>query len=177
MEVWKKITGFKNYEVSNLGRVKSLKGKQEKILKGGYTRTKYKCYNLISDSGKLYFKSVHRLVAIEFIENKNNYDFVNHIDKDKNNNCINNLEWCSSRENNTHMRLSIKRTSKYTGVYFDKSRRKWYATIKYNKKQKFLGRFEIEEDARDAYLNALNSNNIINKYASNNNISKDMGSN
>ena len=169
-EIWKVITGFEDYEVSNLGRVKSLKGIKPKILLGGYNRGGYKCFNLRSKEMKTYFKTVHRLVAIAFIKNETNLDFVNHIDKDKNNNCVSNLEWCNSRENNTHMRKTMSRTSKYTGVYFDKSRGKWYSTIKHNGKQNFLGRFIIEEDAYKAYLKALKENNLINKYASDNSI-------
>ena len=169
-EVWKKVSGFECYEVSNLGRLISLKFNKRTILKGGYNRKGYKMYNLRSKDGKTYYKTIHRLVAIAFIDNINNLDFVNHIDKDKNNNNVNNLEWCNSRENNTHMKMSIKKTSKYTGVYFDKNRSKWFSTIKYNNKQKFLGRFVNEIDASNAYLNALKENNLINKYASDHSI-------
>ncbi len=166
MEVWKKVTGFKNYEVSNLGNLRYNNGIKINNHKGGINRGGYKCFNIISDTGKVHFKTIHRLVAIEFIENINNYDFVNHIDKDKLNNSVDNLEWCNSRENNSHMRLSMKRSSKYTGVYFDKARGKWYATIKFNNKQNFLGRFTDEIEASNAYKKALIENNLINKYAS-----------
>ena len=129
MEVWKKITGFDFYEVSTLGRVRSLKFGKEKILIGGKNRGGYKCFNIKDNNGKVHFKTVHRLVAIAFIENKEKYEFINHLNKDKNNNSVDNLEWCSIRENNTHMRLSMKRTSKYTGVHFDKARSKWYTIV------------------------------------------------
>jgi len=170
MEIWKKVLGFECYEVSNFGRLVSLKYNKRNILKGGYNRMGYKMYNVRSVECKTYYKSIHRLVALAFIDNPNNYEFVNHIDKNKNNNNISNLEWCSSRENNTHMRMLMKKSSKYTGVYFDKSRDKWYATIKYNNKQNFLGRFTNEIDASNAYLNALKENNLINKYAGNHSI-------
>lgn len=169
MEVWKKVKGFESYEVSNLGRLISLKGKEPKVLIGGVNKGGYKCYN-IRNENKTYFKTIHRLVAIAFLENNNNLDFVNHINKDKKNNKVDNLEWCNSRENNTHMKLSFSKSSKYVGVYFDKSRGKYYSTIKFNGKQNFLGIFTIEEEARDAYNNALIKNNLTNRYASNNSI-------
>lgn len=170
MEEWRPIKGFCSYEVSSKGRIRSNKGRLPKILIGGSNRGGYKCYNLRSDESKTYFKTIHRIVALTFIPNPQGLEFVNHIDKDKSNNCKENLEWCSSRENNTHMRKTMRRTSSYTGVYYDKSRKKWYATIKINCKPMFLGRFINESDAGKAYIEALNKHNISNKYAGYNSI-------
>lgn len=168
-EIWKYVKGYDNrYMVSSLGRIKSmprLKVKNERILKGGLDTKGYHRVNLVNSIGKVKFEAVHRLVAIHFIDNKNNKEFVNHIDKDKLNNTVYNLEWCTSRENNTHMRLSMKRSSKYTGVYYDKKRRKFYSTIKVNGNQVFLGRFASENEASKAYMSALRKYNIVNKHA------------
>jgi hypothetical protein len=111
VEEWKKIVGFDNYEVSNLGNVRRLdsfvfqsgrynhyKGrflKQENV-KGGYKRVTL-CKN---NSTKRF--QVHRLVAITFIENFKNKPCVNHIDGDKSNNQISNLEWVTYSENERH---------------------------------------------------------------------------
>lgn len=111
MEIWKKIKDFDNYEVSNLGNVRRLdsfvfqsgrynhyKGrvlKQENV-KGGYKRVTL-CKN---NSTKRF--QVHRLVAITFIENSKNKPCVNHIDGDKSNNQISNLEWVTYSENENH---------------------------------------------------------------------------
>ena len=104
IEEWKPICGYEGlYEVSNLGKVKSLNynhTKQEKILKFGKRPNGYLFVNLWKDK-KRKPCSVHRLVAIAFIPNPNNLETVNHIDENKLNNCVENLEWCSVAYNNT----------------------------------------------------------------------------
>lgn len=97
MEVWKDIIDFPNYQVSNLGRVKS-KGKILKSTKdnGGYLMV------MISNNTGYKTKRIHRLVAETFIPNPNNYKEVNHIDENKTNNCVDNLEWCTRKYNNNY---------------------------------------------------------------------------
>ncbi len=96
-EVWKTIEGFPNYEVSNRGRIRN---KRTGLIltqipdKDGYLRI-----HLGNDRT---VKRVHRLVASAFISNPFNKPHVNHIDGNKTNNCIDNLEWATSRENNVH---------------------------------------------------------------------------
>ena len=109
-EVWKAIEGFEGlYEVSNLGRVKSCqrmrKNKsgslaliQERILKQKSDKNGYKSVAL-SLNGKLYYKRVHRLLAIAFIPNPNHFSLINHKDEDVTNNIISNLEWCTPSYN------------------------------------------------------------------------------
>lgn len=97
-EKWKKIKNYDEYYVSNLGNVKSLKNNQEKILKCSLSSSGYLqvvlCKNGIT---KNHF--IHRLVANEFIKNKNNYGEINHKDENKLNNNANNLEWCDRKYN------------------------------------------------------------------------------
>ena len=96
IEIWKPIKGFEGkYEVSNLGRIKSLIS--HKILKPITQSPGY--YNVGLESKKFL---IHRLVAEAFLDNPKNYDCVNHIDGNKKNNLPENLEWCNKFINNNH---------------------------------------------------------------------------
>ena len=102
MEIWKDIEGYGGlYQVSNLGRVKSLnynRTKKEKILKPRSNKDGYLNVNLYKE-GRMKTCLVHRLVAKAFIPNPDNKSQVNHRDEDKTNNCVDNLEWMTRREN------------------------------------------------------------------------------
>jgi hypothetical protein len=102
MEIWRDIEGFEDlYQISNEGRVKSLgnnKSRKEKMLKGVKNSNGYLGVGLYKN-GKLVRKYVHRLVAEAFIPNPNHYKEVNHKDENKQNNHVDNLEWCSSKYN------------------------------------------------------------------------------
>lgn len=104
-EIWKDIAGFENcYQVSNLGRVKSLQRKQrikDKILKPSFGKRNYLQINLYKD-GRMFKFSIHKLVANAFISNPNNYPCINHKDEDKQNNTVENLEWCDYKYNNSY---------------------------------------------------------------------------
>lgn len=93
MEIWKP-TEYDNYVVSNLGRVKN--NKTNKILKpqctNGYHKIHIRKKNI----------AIHRLVAITFLPNIENKTQVNHIDGNKNNNALSNLEWTTQSENIRH---------------------------------------------------------------------------
>lgn len=99
-EIWKPINGFSDYQVSNYGRVKSLKAKTPLILKPRYCKG-YVIVSLRKD-GRTYERRVNRLVAEAFIPNPNNYPCVNHKDEVKDNNVVWNLEWCSVAYNNAY---------------------------------------------------------------------------
>lgn len=113
IEVWKDIDGYPNYQASNLGRVKSLNYKKtgvEKILKGYKNRNGYLRVNL-SKKGKSKLYYIHRLVAQAFISNPNNWSQINHIDEDKTNNKVDNLEFCTA-EYNINYGTRTERTQK-----------------------------------------------------------------
>jgi hypothetical protein len=104
MEVFKTIKGFENYEISNLGNVKSLnynRTKKEKLLKKCNDSDGYEVVILCNKLGKKTLK-VHRLVALHFIDNEDNKKEVNHINGIKTDNRIENLEWCTASENQIH---------------------------------------------------------------------------
>jgi len=104
-EIWKKLKGYEDrYLISNHGRIISLfrKGKKQKrILKPGFDSYHYPIVTLYGHN-KRQTKTIHRLVALTFISNDDLSLTVNHIDGNKQNNKVTNLEWCSSKKNTQH---------------------------------------------------------------------------
>ena len=103
-EQWKSVEGYEDlYEVSNLGRIRSLpqkgKGRRNKvIIRRPSIRSGYQVMCL-SKNGKQKTHSVHRLVAAAFVNNPYGYSEINHKDEDKTNNIASNLEWCDRKYN------------------------------------------------------------------------------
>lgn len=109
MEKWKIINNFSNYEISTKGRVRNLK--TQYILKGRKSKSGYLQVSIKNDiDGKFKNQYIHRLVAIHFIENPDNKREVNHIDGNKLNNILENLEWCTSSENQKHRQNILGKT-------------------------------------------------------------------
>ena len=104
IEIWKDVKGYEGlYKVSNLGRVKSYWFKNPKLLKKRISKRGYLIVDLVKESkGKRKVAKVHRLVAESFIDNKELKPVVNHIDGDKTNAHVDNLEWCTYSENSKH---------------------------------------------------------------------------
>lgn len=105
-EIWKDIEGYNGlYQISNLGRVKSLgrRGKgcslEDRILKHAINKDGYHLVNLKDINHVAKWFTVHRLVAIHFIPNPNDYKEINHKDEIKGNNIVTNLEWCTREYN------------------------------------------------------------------------------
>lgn len=120
-EIWKTIEKYPDYMVSNFGRVKR-KGnanlRKEKILKtsknsGGYLKV------VLSKKGHTKTFFVHRLVALSFLPNPNNYPQINHKDENKENNRIDNLEWCTSKYNSNYGTVKERtvKSLKSKGIY------------------------------------------------------------
>lgn len=103
-EKWSPIEGFNGYYwISDRGRVKSLKSsKEEKIVSTKVSKTGYEIVTLYNGDGTRTDYRVHRLVALAFIPNPKNLPQVNHKDEDKENNYVDNLEWCDSKYNNNY---------------------------------------------------------------------------
>lgn len=124
-EVWKDIAGYEGlYQVSNYGRIKSLKRKvyagrgrmrwqYGKILSENKTNGNgYKIVSL-NKEGKSKNKYIHRLVAETFLKNPNNYKYINHKDQNILNNNVENLEFCTAQYNCTYNNAHIKRGLKF----------------------------------------------------------------
>lgn len=121
-EIWKTIPGYENlYEVSNLGRIKSL-SRTKKASHGSIQKVPEKIRALsygtngegyasivLSKNGKNKTFLVHRLVAQLFIPNPKNFPIVNHKDENKRNDSVDNLEWCDYTYNNTYRDIHIRR--------------------------------------------------------------------
>ena len=114
-EIWKDINGFEGYyQISNLGNVKSVKRNiesnnrfntmlysvKEKILKP--SKKRYSGVTLINKDKKYSYPNVHRLVAETFLPNPNNLPEVNHINGNKHDNRVENLEWNTKSDNAKH---------------------------------------------------------------------------
>lgn len=99
VETFVKIEGFEKYEVSNLGKVRNIKS--GRILKPSLHRDGY-LKHLLYENNKRKNLLLHRIMAIAFIDNPEEKPKVNHIDENKLNNDLSNLEWCTVRENNIH---------------------------------------------------------------------------
>lgn len=106
-------------------------------------------------SGNRYCWYVHIMVAKQFIPNPDDLDEVDHINRDRGDNRVENLRWTSRHNNNGN---SVKWTkpcsSKYKGVSWSKGMKKWHVYIKNNGKRRTIGYFEGEEDAALAYNHA-----------------------
>lgn len=121
MEVWKYVPGYEGlYQVSTLGNVRSIgrtvKGRfhNGKDLKLRYDPDGYRRV-MLCKNGKVKGFKVHRLVAMAFIPNPNNYPMINHKDETKDNNNVFNLEWCTAAYNNTYGTVKQRQAEKLRG--------------------------------------------------------------
>ena len=155
-EVWKPMVEFPElYKISNLGRVASYR----KVLATYKINSGYEVVSLKVNRESIK-RLVHRIVAQAFIPNPENKREVNHIDGDRLNNHVLNLEWATSSENKQHAKevlgkvyniptlgLKIHSSSKYFNVGYDKQRKKWFGVVRHNGKNHHQKRFNTEEEA------------------------------
>lgn len=123
MEIWKNIKDFRElYQVSNLGRVRRRDTKR--VLKLLNISKGYKGIRLYKTKKEATTKKIHRLVAEYFIPNPLNLPQVNHIDGNKSNNKVSNLEWCSNDYNMNHAilnKLILKGEKRYSSKCTEES--------------------------------------------------------
>lgn len=165
-EIWKDITHYKGfYQVSNLGRIKSLEryfknpltGKiliKEKIRVLRESSNGYLRCNL-SKNGTTKTHQIHKLVAIAFLNHKPNKHktIVDHIDNNRTNNNLSNLQLISQRENASKDRKNG--SSDLVGVTWHKATGKWQANIYAYHRYNYLGVYKTQQEAKKAYDKAL----------------------
>lgn len=117
-QIWKDVKGYEGlYQVSNTGRVRSLnymKTSKVQVLKP-QRQTQGYLFVRLRKEGKIRTIYIHRLVAEAFIPNPNNYPEVNHIDENKQNNIVSNLEWCTREYNQNYGTINKRRSEKHKG--------------------------------------------------------------
>jgi len=146
-EIWVPIKDNWAYFISNKGRVKTYTDFYPKI--GVNKQTGY--YQVALNRRP---HTIHRLLAQAFIPNPENKPCVDHIDGNKQNNCLSNLRWATRVENNRNRKKQRNNTSDYTGVSFHKRDGKWEAQIRIDGKKKHLGYFHTKEEAAAVYEKA-----------------------
>ena len=172
-EVWLPIKGYVGfYEISNLGRVKSLK-RTANVKNGGFRTVKEKILKqevvignyrrvLLRKNGNGKRFAVHRLVAFHFLKEDKNRLFVNHIDKNPSNNKVENLEWVNRRENQTHASLNC--SNNHYAVHYMKNQGDYQVSIFYNGVKNYLGTFKSIKKAVEIRDKFIKEKQIINKY-------------
>lgn len=120
-EVWRDIKGYEGrYQISNKGRIWSCI--KQGYLKSRLDRSGYCTVCLYAKNGKRKFEKIHRLVAINFIsEPPKDRTQVNHIDENKQNNCVDNLEWCDAGYNTNYGTRNAKVSAPVYCVELDKT--------------------------------------------------------
>ncbi|MBR6258990.1 MAG: HNH endonuclease [Oscillospiraceae bacterium] len=105
---WDTLIGFDNYEVNRKGKIRNrFSGREIGTLdEHGYVRV------VLKQNGQNYSKAVHVLIATQYIPNPDNKPFVNHIDENRSNNCVENLEWVTAKENANHGERNTKVSSR-----------------------------------------------------------------
>lgn len=174
-EIWKTIEEEPKFEVSNLGRIRVKKTGLIRKLHKGVTCKGYLNVMIYQGNNKHKNYLVHRLVAKAFIPNPEGKPQVNHIDNNRENNCVENLEWVTISENLKHaFKLGTKKAralgqkmpnaqSKYHNVCYRKDRQRWTVTTKLNNKRLSQRLFKTEEEAAKWADDLLRINNITDR--------------
>jgi len=146
---FKSIPFTEDYIINHNGEVISLKWGKCRVLKPWLNG---RGYPSITIDKKSY--TIHFIMAMVFLNRNNDSDLVvDHIDNDRTNNKLENLQLISQRENAS--KDVFNKTSKYTGVCWNKRAGKWYAQIRYNNETIYLGLFNCELKAAKAYNDKL----------------------
>lgn len=155
-ESWKDVLGYERlYKISNLGNVKTFHYNRDRLLSQCNNKDGYKMV-FLSKNKKKKTITVHLLMAITFLNHTPGRKVVvDHKDNDKINNRLNNIQIITQRQNTSKDKHNYKSSSKHIGVSWNIQKRRWIATIHYDKKSRFLGLYKNELDAAKAYQDKL----------------------
>ena len=160
-EEWKTINDYPNYSISSLGVVKN---KKHLIMKPSPNPKGYLRIKLFKDGKKKYFLH-HQLIGLHFIPNPENYNQIDHINGIRNDNRIENLRWGNQSQNQRNKKKKINCSSQYLGVTWKKTDKRWEAQIRINGISKYLGRFNTELEAFNAWKEYVIQNNLKEFYS------------
>jgi hypothetical protein len=124
MEEFRELEEYPGYKIGNRGTIINKFGKQRKnyVCQYGYARTTF-----FFDGISTHFK-VHRLVALSWLPNPENKPCIDHINRDKLDNSVENLRWATHMENSQNLSTFSTNKSGITGLFYDKSNNHWYVS-------------------------------------------------
>ena len=142
---------YQNYSINKLGEL--INSKTQKQLRPWSNRAGYKCFTLRNAAFQIKKNlTIHRLLGLSFIPNPHNYPCIDHIDRNKKNNNLNNLRWSSYQMN------AINRTNTNPlgrGINYSRNKKRFYVNLWRNRKKKYIGVYDTIEDAKKAYKDAV----------------------
>jgi hypothetical protein len=164
MEEWKKIIDFPNYSVSSFGNIRN-----DKFNRPVAPKTAMRYYRIgLSKNNETFHFSIHRLVAIHFLENPDNLPQVDHINQDKTNNRVDNLRWISSSNNIRNIPKKKGTLSKYTGIIFIRKSKKWQGKIIVNGTCFLTEPCKEEDEAKRKWVQLATEKGVIQFYPTEN---------
>ena len=147
-EIYTPMKEFTLYAISNYGNIVHMK--ENRILYLSTKKLGYKQVILYKKHSERSTHLVHRLVAINFIDNPKTMPIIDHIDNNPENNREDNLRWCSTAQNNYNTKIPKSNTSGVKGVSQNSNKSKWIAQIVFQGKSIHLGSFNTIEEATKA---------------------------
>lgn len=151
--IWKDIPGYPDHQASNMGDIRYRK----KIVKSNITINGYKVVNMRTTPGKFKTENVHKLIAITFLNHVPNGHklHIDHIDWDKTNNRVENLQIITARENAAKDSFRRKSVKTPAGSVFNRRTGKYHSSVHYKYDVINLGQFDTNKEALDAYETAI----------------------
>jgi len=142
--------GFNNYMINKNGEIYSKN--QKKVMKQSISNKGYYMIKLRKDN-RCYSKLIHRLLGIQFLDNSNNLPLIDHKNRNKQDNNLNNLRWVTRSENCKNLGIKEDRDVKYVGVrkVKNKIKKPYRSETTFNHKKYHVGYYDSAEEGYEAY--------------------------